>query len=129
MYEIKKNTSYNTLIHFLHSSISPSIEDELKQWKPFNELMLVAEPEEEILFVYEHQHPNSASAGGKNGNGNGEENLPLVQLKTMPDTIKVLMHSYAQLRGKQYNDRLVLSPHYTRQIVSMVKLITCFHDS
>ena len=91
--------------------------------------MLVAEPEEEILFVYEHQHPNSASAGGKNGNGNGEENLPLVQLKTMPDTIKVLMHSYAQWRGKQYNDRLVLSPHYTRQIVSMVKLITCFHDS
>ena len=91
--------------------------------------MLVAEPEEEILFVYEHQHPNSASAGGgKNGNGNGEENLPLVQLKTMPDTIKVLMHSYAQLRGKQYNDRLVLSPHYTRQIVSMVKLTTRFHE-
>lgn len=107
----------NHLLQYLDSfssSISPSIEDELKQWKPFNELMLVAEPEEEILFVYEHQHPNSASAGGKNGNGNGEENLPLVQLKTMPDTIKVLMHSYAQLRGKQYNDRLVLSPHYTR---------------
>ena len=83
--------------------------------------MLVAEPEEEILFVYEHQHPNSASAGGKTGNGNGEENLPLVQLKTMPDTIKMLMHSYAQLRGKQYNDRLVLSPHYTRQIVSMMR--------
>ena len=89
--------------------------------------MLVAEPEEEILFVYEH-HPQASSKatakanGAKNGNGkNSEERLPLVQLKSMPDTIKKLMHSYGQLRGKQYNDRLVLSPHYTRQIVSMMR--------
>ena len=78
--------------------------------------MLVAEPEEEILFVYEHYALNSATStkgknGGKSGNGGnnfnetGDENLPLVQLKTMPDTIKKLMHSYGQLRGKQYNDR------------------------
>ena len=52
------------LQHFMYifSAISPSIEDELKQWKPFNELMLVAEPEEEILFVYEHHAPNNAGS-------------------------------------------------------------------
>ena len=44
------------------SAEKPSIEDELKQWKPFNELMLVAEPEEEILFVYEHHAPNSVKS-------------------------------------------------------------------
>ena len=47
---------------YIFSAISPSIEDELKQWKPFNELMLVAEPEEEILFVYEHHAPNNAGS-------------------------------------------------------------------
>ena len=80
------------------------INEELKQWKPFTELM--ADQDEEILFFYQPTN---------------EENLPMVQLKTMPDAFKRLMHTYAQLKGKQYNDKLVLSPHYTRQIVSLLR--------
>ncbi len=45
----------------------------------------------------------------------------MVRLQTMQDTIKKLTHSYHFIRGKSFNDRLVFSSHYTKQVLSLLR--------
>ncbi len=39
----------------------------------------------------------------------------------MQETIKKLTHSYHFIRGKSFNDRLVFSSHYTKQVLSVLR--------
>ena len=44
----------------------------------------------------------------------------------MAESVQALMHSYHFIRGKSYNDRLVFSPHFTGQVLSMFRAFSRF---
>ena len=84
-----------------------TVEAQLHQVERFAQVTS-EDAEEDIFFFSQPQ-------------GSASEALPVVQVKTMADTIKKLVHAYAPIRGKSYNDRLVFSPHFSRQVVSMMR--------
>ncbi len=118
--------SEDDLLKFIHSELwaeyslfasREAVQEELSRFAPLADLFKDKD-EEEIMFLYQLSPEADHQAS-----------LPCsVQLKTVPDAVKRLMQSYAQLRGKQYNDRLVFSPHFTRQIVALVRAF-CRHGT
>ena len=50
-----------------------------------------------------------------------------VHVKSLPETIKNLTKMHHGMRGKNYNDRIVLSPHFTKQIISTTRALCRFN--
>ena len=56
---------------------------------------------------------------------------PHVEVQLLKAAIKQLNVSYGHIRGKSFNDRLVLSPHFSRQVLSLLRafcrygVVTC----
>ena len=80
---------------------------------------LIKQTETETVFYYQSSTEEQRTEQGM---------MPHhVQVKTLPEMITKLSAIYHQYRGKNFNDRLVLSPHYTRQIISLTRALCRFN--
>ena len=85
-----------------------TVAKELQEIEAFKELF--NDNDNETIFLY-------SSPQDDQGNTMNCE----VKVTTLKETNKKLNHVYHSMRGKSYNDRLVFSPHYVQEVLSLIR--------
>jgi hypothetical protein len=83
--------------------------NDLRLLPPFADIIT-----DDVNFVVYHSTTPAAT------DGDGGTNCQ-VRIQTLQDTVKKLTHTYHFMKGKAFNDRLVFSSHYSRQVISLVR--------